>query len=285
MHARTSSPNLLAAALAALAMLTWSGGLRADDELSLDEPTDAPADTPADTPADPAPVPADDADAPSEAPTTGKTATDEGIDLTLQDRIKAVSRKTFLKAGRFEFEPHAMMTVNDSFFRTFAAAGRLAWHLDDAFALEVGGGYIAPFMVQTLEPVDLLRDSGALINVDNKPFALVDVGLTFSPVYGKVAFLGDSIINFDGFLSAGVGGTFDNGADLVHPTMNVGIGARVFLTRWLVVRADLRDYIYPQDKLEISTLQNLMFIGLGLGFYFPFDFEYRYEAARVNKNG
>jgi outer membrane beta-barrel protein len=277
--------SFLALALAAFALFTGSSAARADDELSLDEPTDAP--TPADTPADTAPVdvdaPAD--DAPSETPTTGKTATDEGIDLTLQDRIKAVSRKTFLKAGRFEFEPHAMMTVNDSFFRTFAAAGRLAWHLDDAFALEIGGGYIAPFMVQTLEPVDLLRDSGALINVDNKPFALVDVGLTFSPVYGKVAFLGDSIINFDGFLSAGVGGTFDNGADLVHPTMNVGIGARVFLTRWLVVRADLRDYIYPQDKLDISTLQNLMFIGLGLGFYFPFDFEYRYEAARVNKNG
>ncbi len=266
----------IAGALLALPALAQD---EAPEELSLD---DAPADAPADTPADaPAEAPADD------EPTTdtGKTATDEGIDLTLQDRIKAVSRKTFLKSGRFELQPNVMMTVNDSFFRSFALSGRVAWHLNDAFALELGGGYIPPFLVQKLDPVDQLREGLALINADNKPFALADVGLTFSPLYGKVALLGDSIINFDGFLSAGVGATFDNGNDLVHPTMDVGIGARIFLTRWLVVRADLRDYIYPQDKADISTLQNLMFVSFGVGFYFPFDFEYQYEAARVNKNG
>lgn len=240
--------------------------------LSLDEPEAAPGES---VPASPETV----------APAVGKTATDEGIDLTLQDRIKAVSRKTFLKAGRFEFQPNVMMTVNDSFFRTFAVAGRLAWHLSDSFALEIGGGYIPSFFVQKLEPVDQLREALALINADNKPYALADVGLTFSPLYGKVALLGDSIINFDGFLSAGIGATFDNGADIVHPTMNFGVGARVFLSRWLVIRGDIRDYIYPQEKANISTLQNLIFVSLGIGFYFPFDFDYQYEAARVNKNG
>ena len=197
----------------------------------------------------------------------------------------AVSRKTFLKAGRFELQPNIMMTVNDSFFRSFALSGRLAWHLNDSFALEVGGGYIPGFLVQKLDPVDQLREGLALINADNKPFAIVDVGLTFSPLYGKVAFLGDSIINFDGFLSAGVGAAFDNGVDVVHPAMNVGVGARIFIFRWLVLRGDIRDYVYPQDKADISTLQNLMFVSVGIGFYFPFDFDYQYEAARVNKNG
>jgi outer membrane beta-barrel protein len=214
-----------------------------------------------------------------------KTATDEGIDLTLQDRIKAVARKTFVKTGRFELQPSVMVTVNDAFFRSFAAAGRVSWHLNEAFALEIGGAYIPPFIVQELEPVDLLREQLALINLNDEVFALADVGVTFSPLYGKVAVLGDGIIQFDGFLSAGVGATFDNGADIVHPTMDIGVGARVFLTRWLVVRGDLRDYIYPQEKLGISTLQNLLFVSVGLGFYFPLDFEYQFEAARVNKNG
>ena len=214
-----------------------------------------------------------------------KTATDEGIDLTMQDRIKAVARKTFVKTGRFELLPSMMVTVNDAFFRSVAGAGRISWHINEAFALEVGGAYIPPFFIQKLEPVDLLREQLALINADNKVYALADVGLTFSPLYGKVAVLGDGIIQFDGFLSAGVGATFDNGADLVHPTMNIGAGARVFLNRWLVVRADLRDYVYPQEKAGISTLQNVLFVGVGLGFYFPLDFEYQFEAARVNKNG
>jgi outer membrane beta-barrel protein len=214
-----------------------------------------------------------------------KTATDEGIDLTMQDRIKAVARKTFLKTGRFELEPNMMFTVNDPFIRSFAAGGRVSWHINEAFALEIGGGYIPPFFVQKLEPVDLLRKELALINADNTLFALADVGVTFSPLYGKMAVFGDGIIHFDGFVSAGVGAAFDNGADLVHPAMNVGVGGRIFLTRWLVVRGDLRDYIYPQDKAGISTLQNLVFVSVGLGFYFPLDFDYRFEAARVNKNG
>jgi outer membrane beta-barrel protein len=214
-----------------------------------------------------------------------KTATDEGIDLTMQDRIKAVARKTFLKTGRFELEPNMMFTVNDPFIRSFAAGGRVSWHINEAFALEIGGGYIPPFFVQKLEPVDLLRKELALINADNTLFALADVGLTFSPLYGKMAVFGDGIIHFDGFVSAGVGATFDNGADVVHPAMNVGVGGRIFLTRWLVLRGDLRDYIYPQDKAGISTLQNLVFVSVGLGFYFPLDFDYQFEAARVNKNG
>jgi outer membrane beta-barrel protein len=82
-------------------------------------------------------------------------------------------------------------------------------------------------------------------------------------------------------VSGGVGAVFDTGADLVHPTMDVGVGLRVFLLRWLVVRSDLRDYVYPQDARNISTLQNLLVFSLGVGFYFPFDFEYRYEAAKV----
>jgi outer membrane beta-barrel protein len=214
-----------------------------------------------------------------------KTATDEGIDLTMQDRIKAVARKTFLKTGRFELQPNVMFTVNDPFIRSFAAGGRLSWHLNEAFAVELGGGYVPSFFVQQLEPIELLEDELALINADNRLAGLVDVGVTFSPLYGKMAVFGDSIIHFDGFVSGGVGAAVDNGVDFIHPAMNVGVGGRIFISEWLVLRADIRDYIYPQEKAGISTLQNLIFVSLGFGFYFPFGFEYQYEAARVNKNG
>lgn len=208
---------------------------------------------------------------------------DEGINLTLQDRIKAVSRKVFLKEGRFELAPSMAVTTNDPFFRTWQVAGRFAYHVNDAIGLELGASFVPPFFVEKLPPVDLLRQQSRLINVDNKLLGIADVGFTFSPMYGKVAILSDAIVHFDGFLSAGAGAVFDTGADFVHPTVNVGAGARVFLLRWLVLRADLRDYIYPQDIANISTLQNLLVFSLGVGMFFPFDFEYRYEAARVKQ--
>jgi hypothetical protein len=76
---------------------------------------------------------------------------------------------------------------------------------------------------------------------------------------------------------------FDTNEDFAHPTMDIGAGFRVFLLRWLVARVDLRDYVYPQDRSNISTLQNLLVVNVGVGFFLPPDFEYKYEAAKVRR--
>jgi outer membrane beta-barrel protein len=279
--------STLRSTMAALAFgLALAGPTRAEEatELSLDEPVAEAPDATAPGGDVAVPDPTGSTESP-ESLESGKTATDEGIDLTLQDRIKAVARKTFLKAGRFELDPMVQVTVNDAFIRTWAVGGRAAWHINDAFALELGGGWVPPGFTQRLEPAELLKEKLALINIDNTLVGMADIGLTFSPLYGKVAVFGDGIVNFDGFLSAAVGATFDNGQDVFHPAMTVGLGTRVFLTRWLVLRGDLRNTLYPQEKSQISTLQNLVFVGVGVGFYLPPDFDYQYEAARVNPNG
>jgi hypothetical protein len=47
------------------------------------------------------------------------------------------------------------------------------------------------------------------------------------------------------------------------------------------VRAELRDYIYPQDRSNISAIQNLLMFNVGVGFYFPFDYTYRNQAFKI----
>jgi outer membrane beta-barrel protein len=234
------------------------------------------------------------AEEPAAPPESGNSALDEGINLTLEDRIKAVSRKVFLKEGRFELAPLLSVTTNDPFFRHWGVGGRAAYHVNDAFALEGGVMVVPPGFRENLPPLDLLRERAALINADAKLIGLSDVGVTFSPVYGKVAILSDAIIHFDTFVAAGAGVVSDSNGDLfgrddakrfsgMHPTMDVGAGLRVFLLRWLVARVDLRDYVYPQDRANISTLQNLLIVNAGVGFFLPPDFEYRYEASKVRR--
>jgi hypothetical protein len=75
---------------------------------------------------------------------------------------------------------------------------------------------------------------------------------------------------------------------------NAGIGLRVFVTRWLTVFGELRDYLYMEklENLEValgrereerstwidqnSTLTNNVTVHLGLTMFFPFTFEYSY---------
>lgn len=213
----------------------------------------------------------------------GSTLTDEeteGTGLTLQDRIKAVSRKVFLKEGRFELTPFGGFSTNDAFYRRWTVGTRASYHLIDSFSIDVGGAWNA--WSEQLEAVRIVGQTQSAIPDEAVLFGYADAGVTFSPVYGKVALMSEWIIHFDGFVSGGLGAVFTSNEDLVHPSMQLGVGSRVFLTRWLVLRADLRDYVYPQNRSGFSTLQNLLMLNVGVGFYFPFDFEYKYQAARIS---
>jgi outer membrane beta-barrel protein len=210
-----------------------------------------------------------------------------GTDLTSFDRIRAVSRKTFLKAGRFELTPMGGFSTNDAFYRHWTVGARASYHLVDSLALEIGGAWNA--WQQELEPIGFLRRTQNAITDNATVYGYGDVGLTFAPVYGKVSVLSNWIWHFDAFVSGGVGTVIDSNASVLapgvlpalHPSFNVGVGARVFLLDWLVVRVGLRDYIYPQDRRSVSAVQTLLLFNVGVGIYFPFGFKYENVAFKV----
>jgi hypothetical protein len=75
---------------------------------------------------------------------------------------------------------------------------------------------------------------------------------------------------------------------------NAGIGIRVFITRYLTIFGELRDYIYLEklENLEVAlgeareeentwideeaTLTNNVTVQMGVTLFFPFTFEYHY---------
>lgn len=214
------------------------------------------------------------------APELSSSDESEGVGLTLQDRIKAVSRKVFLKEGRFSLSPFAGISTNDAFFRRWTIGTRASYHLTDSFSLEMGGAWNA--FSEQLESVRIVGQVQSAIPDEAVLYGYADAGATFAPVYGKVSLMSEWVIHFDGFVSGGLGAVFTSNQDVIHPAMQLGVGSRVFLNRWMVLRAELRDYVYPQTRSQFSTLQNLLMLNFGVGFYFPFDFDYKYQAARIS---
>jgi outer membrane beta-barrel protein len=219
------------------------------------------------------------------------SSADDTIGLTLDDRIRAVSRKVFVKAGRFELLPFGGISTNDAFFQRWTAGARMSYHLMDSFSIDLGGAY--SFWSWQLDPVRTVKQQLNAITDDAVFYGYGDLGFNFSPIYGKFALMSEWIIHFDAFVSGGLGTTFDSnqytflGDPLpgwmpgINPAAEIGIGTRIFLFPWLIFRLDLRDYAYPQYRGGISTLQNLLMLNVGLGFYFPFNFEYENTAARI----
>ena len=233
-------------------------------------------------------APAVDADLKNEADAQGDAENvDAGTGKSLQERIRAVSRRTFLKQGRFELNPLMGISANDPFFRAWTVGGRGSYHLSEEFSIDFGG---AGAVFQ--EPLDIFRT----LNVDPEDIAAglkaeqdkgtlaatlygyADAGVTFSPFYGKVALASELVGHFDTFVSAGLAAVIDSGKSVVHPGVQVGIGSRLFLNRWVVARVDVRDYLYPADSGSGVAFGNLLMLNVGLGIYFPLDFDYSNET-------
>ena len=55
--------------------------------------------------------------------------------MTLDDRVKSVQRKVYLKKGRFELAPFITLSVNDPYYTKVGTAVRGAFYLADTLAL------------------------------------------------------------------------------------------------------------------------------------------------------
>ena len=137
----------------------------------------------------------------------------------------------------------------------------------------------------------------------SKPRYMGSLNLQWTPLYGKVSLFAVKVFHFDIYLSGGLGAVYthkyggqrydderdnDEGRETgVSVLMNAGLGWRLFLTRWLTVRAELNEMFYREEFTDVKTrgvvegkgqtvtqLKNNLLFYIGAGFYFPMSFSY-----------
>jgi outer membrane beta-barrel protein len=201
-------------------------------------------------------------------------------DVALGDRVKAVQRKGFLKRGRFEVAPLLALSVNDSFYQKVGGGLRLAYSLQDSFALAVRGSYYTPFRTDNIRAGKLAFQSQLLTS---QIYSQVMMDGVWSPIYGKAAFLGDSIIHFDLFLAAGFGAAWSATSDAPrsegpHPAAEIGGGVRFYPKEWMAFELGLMATFYPDQPIVSvpSTIQKVFVANVGVSFFFPISYEYVY---------
>ncbi len=203
--------------------------------------------------------------------------TEEGnrpSDRKLSDRIKSVQRKVFLKKHRFELYPHFGIDLNDAFYAHLVVGGSVGFHVVDSLSLEGRFGYVLDSIEQ--EPIRFVRQEAGGLPERPPRFELHgELDVLWAPIYGKVSLFGEGILHFDTYIAVG-GGVFktDEG---VAPAANFGIGQRVFINDWLVVRAEIRDYLFPDTRNNESDLQNLLMVNLSISAFLPTSFDYDYQ--------
>jgi len=198
-------------------------------------------------------------------------------DVALGDKVKAVQRKGFLKRGRFEVSPLFTLQLNDAYYQKFGGALRVAYHLQDSFALAVRGTYYEPYRTDNVRTGKIAFGSQLLTS---QLYGQVMLDGMWSPIYGKSAF-GKSIVHFDLFLQAGAGVVWSATSleprnEGPHVATDLGGGVRFYPRSWLAVELGLTGTFYPDQPVESvpGTVQKILAANVGFSFFLPFGFEY-----------
>ncbi len=216
--------------------------------------------------------------------------------VKLEDRIKAVQGRMFLKKGRFEIAPSFLLGLNDPFSQNLGGQVNLEYFIAESFGLNANFGYTADITSDNstfVTPKTFLEKNELAIPDVGKMKYFASAGAAWSPIYGKVSFLSQLIVHFDAFicLNFGVAGVEYRGWEgeinnRVEKDMggmrfmsSISAGERIFLNRWMVLKVELKDIIYSMDLKPkyyldgITDIQNNIIGLIGLGIYFPTQFE------------
>jgi outer membrane beta-barrel protein len=201
--------------------------------------------------------------------------------------IKALPRKTFLKIGRWEAAPTLGFVTNDPFINRYLFGASVGHHVTEIFAVELQGGFSPDLGTTDWKPITHQLVENNQVSPDISKIVLYGhANFQFSPIYGKVAVMGRSLVNFDvyGGFGAGFVQTHDDLEALqatqderalatavqFHPTTTFGGGIRIIFNQNLAARLEGRSLVYV-ETIQSTTLEmknNFLLTG-SVALFFP----------------
>jgi outer membrane beta-barrel protein len=165
-------------------------------------------------------------------------------------RRKGVQRRDFLKRHRFELSGVGGFYASDALSSTYIYGGALAFYPSEDFGLEV---------LVTRSPVQFRLEEPFNAFTGEEHFIASTAwqgiaSMLWSPIHAKFKFSEQTIIHGDVFAVAGAGRTFHD--SVMGLTWEAGAGFKLYLTRYLAFRFDVRDFLLPQEVLGRGRITN-----------------------------
>jgi len=238
-------------------------------------------------------------------PEQGQAAPRERAPRTREaaEEIYAVQQIYALRNGRVELTPSAAFTVNDPYVsHPGIGVGLNYWWTN---VLAVGVSFLWYQGLENESDLNFHVQRSTRLGVPITEYQLgAALNFTYVPLYGKFAMFNEYIFQWDAYVVGGVGIMRTRPVPVIDPEIrsfdfdwriafNVGIGIRVFVTRFLSIYGELRDYAYLEqlESLDVpvnldqrrdpanwtadsSSLTNNVAVHLGISLFFPFTFEY-----------
>jgi len=220
-----------------------------------------------------------------------------------REEIFAVQQVYALRINRVELTPSFSATLNDQYVSHTGLGLGLNYWWTNVLALGVNFIWYEGLESESELAFQVRRSTRLSVPINQYQFG-AHLNFTYVPVYGKFSMFNEFIFQYDAYIVGGVGLMRTRPVPVIDPEVrrfdfdvriafNLGIGLRVFVTRWLAIFAEIRDYMYLEqlESLTVAlgaqrtdpttwTQSSLAFTNnvtahLGLTIFLPPDFEYR----------
>ena len=162
---------------------------------------------------------------------------------TADGKRKGVQRRDFLKRHRFEISAVGGYYASDALSSTYSYGGAVAFYPSEDFGVEVLVTR-TPIKFRLEEPFNTFDSEQHF--VPSAAFQGV-ASLLWSPIHAKFKFTEATIIHGDVFALAGAGRTFHE--SVLGLTWEAGLGLKLYFSRFITFRLDVRDFLIPQEVL------------------------------------
>ncbi len=205
-------------------------------------------------------------------------AADGGVDVRagaeqVQESIRVIQQRPVLRALRAEIQAFGGVGMSDTLFQHFLVTGNARFHITEEWS--IGGSYSHYFASTSGLFEDVTTDFSVF---PEKSLLRWMAGLdaAFVPIYGKFALFDQHIVHYDFYALAGVNVLQTSRSDDIKVAGVLGLGWRVYLTRWLAFTTEVRDHMYVESFNAGDRFMSHFVFQAGFSMFLPFDFDYRF---------
>lgn len=218
--------------------------------------------------------------------------------------VWAVQQVYALRAHRVDVQPSFGFSMNDPFVQHQSFSVGAAFYITEVLAAGISFNWYRGLNAPTETNFSVSRATHQTVPI-NEYMLGAQINFTYVPIYGKFALLKEWIVHWDVWVLGGGGFIFTRPYAVIDPeyrsfdfgmkfSFNVGIGGRLYLTRFAALFVELRDYIFPEELESIETystaedrerksdwiddnykLTNNVMLHVGVSLFLPFTFDYK----------
>jgi outer membrane beta-barrel protein len=239
-----------------------------------------------------------------EGSTSGAPAAVEDQVVAQDHPIWAVQQVYALRARRLDFQPSFGLSMNDPYVQHQSVSLAATYYITEVLGVGVSFNYYGFLDAETDLNYSVSRATHQIVPI-NKYLLGAQLNFSYVPIYGKFALFREWILHWDVWVIGGGGFIMTRPEPVIDPeyrsfdfstkfSFNVGLGGRLFLTRFAAIYLELRDYIYPEEIENRTNFQNVadrtnknnwvedgykltnnVTLHAGVSLFIPFTFDYK----------